>query len=313
MRRLYTTLNHQPSEKVQSFVITLANKRSVKEHSEWYNLTPQDFVNHQLHQDDRIILSGRKLMKEYHTPSHLLMSVLGGTFYPWKFRKTPANFWKSIDNRRSYIEWLGKELKLSDRYDDSSRSWNLLTSKDIVIHHGKGLLSYYKGSFAKLREELFPVFGGGNSNGGDDDGNKPWYYRKVPSKFWQSHENQMEYLNWIKEKLQISKVDDLDRLTIDALKKYNGSSLLSSAGGLGAIKQMMFPTIKHSNRNFKNRNEIDGVLSEQFIEWFVQKNGIKRFSEWCNIPTNDFRRYIGRKLMDSHQNLYFYLKVLNRW
>jgi hypothetical protein len=39
------------------------------------------------------------------------------TWIPWRFDSVPKGYWNDIKNQRSYIEWLGKEMGVTDLSD----------------------------------------------------------------------------------------------------------------------------------------------------------------------------------------------------
>ena len=36
---------------------------------------------------------------------------------PWRFHKTPANYWTDVKNQRKFMDWAGKELGIKDMSD----------------------------------------------------------------------------------------------------------------------------------------------------------------------------------------------------
>jgi len=58
---------------------------------------------------------------------------------PWKFAHKPVSFWRSLDNQREYLDWLGKELKFT-RMED----WYKITGKDFARNGGKRFLLIMK-------------------------------------------------------------------------------------------------------------------------------------------------------------------------
>jgi hypothetical protein len=49
---------------------------------------------------------------------------------PWKFEKTPKNFWVDMKNQRKFLDWAGKQLgikEMSDWYKISSKVYLSVT------------------------------------------------------------------------------------------------------------------------------------------------------------------------------------------
>jgi hypothetical protein len=36
---------------------------------------------------------------------------------PWKFVKSPNNFWDNMQNQRKFMDWASKELKIAEKSD----------------------------------------------------------------------------------------------------------------------------------------------------------------------------------------------------
>ena len=63
----------------------------------------------------------------YHNESiYSLLSTLYPEYdwLPWKFAKTPKNYWDSDKNKRKFFDWAGKQLGVKNVED-----WNNITSK----------------------------------------------------------------------------------------------------------------------------------------------------------------------------------------
>lgn len=72
-------------------------------------------------------------------------------WYEWKFSVCPNSFWHKAKNRKRYLEWLGRELRIKS-YED----WYSVSNDKLYKNHGAGLLDYCKGSQALAIIEAFP-------------------------------------------------------------------------------------------------------------------------------------------------------------
>ena len=66
---------------------------------------------------------------------------------PWHFPTVPKGFWDVAANRRSYWDWLGKELGFR-----SPEAWYRIRVSDVASHHGGTLLKRYASFYDLLRE-----------------------------------------------------------------------------------------------------------------------------------------------------------------
>jgi hypothetical protein len=58
------------------------------------------------------------LTKHNFSPSLLLSSMYPDyDWLPWQFDKCPQNYWDSIDHRRKFMEWAGKQLNVKEMED----------------------------------------------------------------------------------------------------------------------------------------------------------------------------------------------------
>lgn len=123
-------------ENQRKFLDWLAKKVGVAKSEDWYKVTT-----------DLVVESGgSQLLAEYNSFAALLTAVYAQEFLPWKFRKLPNDFWMKLENRKVYIEWLKKKLKLL--------STDSLKRKDLLENDGVGLLGAFGGSLAKVLHSL---------------------------------------------------------------------------------------------------------------------------------------------------------------
>ncbi len=123
----------------------LGKKLGYKKDSDWYKISRADFHTN----------SGGGLLANYYGDS--VFNALREfrpkmDWLPWMFRTVPQGYWKSDDNRKIYLKWLGKQLGFR-KYDD----WYRLTKDDITRHHGEGVfIMYYRGSRMEVLKDLKP-------------------------------------------------------------------------------------------------------------------------------------------------------------
>lgn len=119
----------------KAYMDWLAERLGVKTIDDWYQVSRAHFHTN----------SGGGLLANYYGDSvfrALEEYAPRKKWQPWCFHTVPQGYWQDIDNRRTYMRWLGKQIgftKLSD--------WYRLKRQDFSDHHGEALfVSYYNGS-----------------------------------------------------------------------------------------------------------------------------------------------------------------------
>jgi hypothetical protein len=108
---------------------------------DWYNVTYEDFNNH----------CGKDLLVLYHKSPVLAVVDLipRKEWHEWKFNRVPTDFWKAPQNRRRYMDWLGKQLKFRRPED-----WRKIRNHHFHSHCGGGLFAEIRSCVLLLREYL---------------------------------------------------------------------------------------------------------------------------------------------------------------
>ncbi|MGA2068396.1 MAG: hypothetical protein ABSG86_25710 [Thermoguttaceae bacterium] len=109
---------------------------------DWYAVNREDFVHS----------GGGECLKHYHgSPALAAMDLFPDfVWQEWKFQRTPVGFWHRAENRRRYVEWLGRRLGIQ-RPDD----WQRVRSVSFLENYG-GTLLFLFGSHRDLLRECFP-------------------------------------------------------------------------------------------------------------------------------------------------------------
>lgn len=134
-------------ENRKRYMAWLGKQLGYRKPEDWYHITRRDFYDHgggalfNARRDS----SPRSLLKEY-LPNH--------NWNEWLFPRVPNGFWRRRENRRRYIEWLGRQLGFR-RYTD----WYELTSAQVRATGGGTLLSqYYRNSLIRMLRDLLPQY-----------------------------------------------------------------------------------------------------------------------------------------------------------
>src|SRR5690606_26335018 len=94
--------------------------------------------------------------------------------------KHDQGYWDVWENRRTYLEWLGKELAI-----DTQEKWYSVCIEDVIRHCGGGLLRRFD-SIPDLLQDGFPEMQW-----------LPWRFSVVPHKYWDRIENQRKAFDWV--------------------------------------------------------------------------------------------------------------------
>jgi hypothetical protein len=184
------------------FMEWLEKRLGIREPSDWYRVTNQDFREHG---------GGAFLLHYDSTVSAAIMSYLPD--YDWKewmFEKTPKGFWEQRKNRRRYLEWLGEKLGYQS-WDD----WHAVTTSDFTDNYGNQFLKRCGGSPVAALRDGFP--------------RRTWHewkFARVPAGFWEDLDNCKRYVRWLAKRLKIRRLQDWQRVRRrDVLENYGGGLL----------------------------------------------------------------------------------------
>jgi hypothetical protein len=107
---------------------------------------------------------------------------------------------------------LGNKLGFRDIID-----WYRVTSKDILLNGGSGLLEQYNNSVYNALLEIFSEFSW-----------KPWKFKNVaPKGYWDNIEIQREFMQEMAGKLNVKKMEDWYNVTRSDIIANGGATLIS--------------------------------------------------------------------------------------
>ena len=121
------------------YMIWLGQTLGFNRMSDWYAVTGDDFnANY-----------GRRLLQLHHgSPIVALRDCFPRhTWNEWMLARVPGGFWDELENRKRYVQWLGKKLKFKkprDRYK--------IRQHDFQANCGGGLLTRHRSYFDLLKE-----------------------------------------------------------------------------------------------------------------------------------------------------------------
>ena len=121
------------------YMIWLGKTLGFKRMSDWYSVTGGDFHAN----------FGNQCLRFYgRSPIAAMRDCFPRyTWNEWMFTRVPIGFWNKLENRKRYVRWLGKKLKLKRR-----REWYKVRRQDFLENYGGGLLVTYGSHFDVLKE-----------------------------------------------------------------------------------------------------------------------------------------------------------------
>jgi hypothetical protein len=187
----------------QKYMQWLGEQLGIREPSDWYHVTNQDFKNH----------GGGGFLLQYNcTVSAAIKSYLPEfDWKEWMFDKTPKGFWQNRKNRQQYLMWLGAKLGYQTLDD-----WYAVTSDDFNANYGSQFLKRYGGLPLAALRDCLPRHTW-----------HEWRFARVPAGFWGELDNCQRYVRWLGKKLKIESLRDWRRIRRRALLANFGGGLLT--------------------------------------------------------------------------------------
>ena len=201
-----TPQSYWRSEKNRKAYMTWLGKRlGFTKLDDWYGLTQQHFRDN----------GGNGLLANYYrnSPVDAVCEFKPNRQWDeWKFHATPQGFWSKKVNRKRYMDWLSKRLRIRKPED-----WYRVTRQDFYEHDGAVFLKWYKDSSPQgALKEYMPKYGW-----------KPWLFTRVPNGYWEEPKHRKAYVKWLGQTLGYKKAADWYNLTRDDIKRSGGGALLS--------------------------------------------------------------------------------------
>ena len=216
-------------------------------------------------------IGGRNILKYYSDDIGKLLSSI----YPshkWEFEKRePYNHFRYIENQRKFMDNLYRKLKLKSLDD-----WIRISKNKINIFGGQNLLSYYySNSLSKLLETVYP--------------DHPWFFKYFKSKkieYFQSLENQKDFMDTLYENLKLSTLDDWINVPRSKYLEFGGAHILSLYSN--DIQQLLFTIYSNHNWPFDiEQTKIRRNQQKKLIKIFHQLQ-LNTMEDWLTISKSNF-------------------------
>ncbi len=226
-------------ENHRNFFNNAASKLTVEQYNDWYNFAPDDLNNNKNGSNTTItteeINATSTPTPATPTSSSNWLQFYGGSlvlaletvypeyeWQPWKFSKVSRSFWEDLSNQRRYLDQVAQELNISTVQD-----WYRVRMVDILSQHGHGLMNYYQRSLIHALETVYPDYPW-----------QVWQFQHVPRRYWHAESNTRDYLHWVSNDLQLSSMDDWNKVSITHQIK---ASPLQRNGGLANLLVKHYP------------------------------------------------------------------------
>ncbi|KYQ90204.1 hypothetical protein DLAC_08803 [Tieghemostelium lacteum] len=183
---------------------------------QWYKVQKSDFSDN----------GGRGLLLIYNDSVYNLLRNLYPQYewLPWKFKSTPKNIWKDMENQQRYMKWLGDKLNYV-----TSNQWYGVSKQDFIQNHGYGLLQLYNGSPVKV---VLSVLG---------DHFKIWKFKNLPREALKDEKVLLEFMQYAREYYEIKEPREWYRVSWSQLRDIGGYSLIKKNGGIYETLKLVYP------------------------------------------------------------------------
>lgn len=193
--------------------------------------------------------------------------------------------WSSQKQQLEYMDWLAKKFNIKSMED-----WYKIRTEDIANNRGMSMLRLYKNSPSTLITSSFPNYSW-----------KIWKFTQVPHHFWDSKENQLEYMEWLAKELNVNSMEDWYKVTQRLITKHYGAHLLRLYNNsTSALITSLFPNypwklwkFTHVPNNFWNRKE----NQLEYMNWLAKELKLTSMEDWYHVSVQEFKDNYGYGLL----------------
>lgn len=208
--------------------------------------------------------------------------------YQWddlKFKYKHKGYWLDLNNRKTFLKHLENQFQIQDRKD-----WLNITSEQVERNGGKRFISLYGGSLLKALKEIYP--------------DEKWPDEvKIPQRYWESMENQIELIKSVEEKLGIEVWSDWYDISAKQFVEAGGQRAKSLLGHIYqySLRKMIttiYPEFPWVPARFERvaLRKLDYDNSETHKDLFKiisEKLQLTSLDDWYLVPSDQFRRFRG--------------------
>lgn len=257
----------------------LGTKLGYTKLEDWYQVNGNHFKQNGL----------SRLLSIYDHSYYKLLNNLIPTYcwIPWLFTSTSTTIWTEISTRIDYINWLFNILNYNKIED-----WYNVTGKDFNNNKGSGILSIYNSSPIQLLQNLLPTYEW-----------KFWLFKNKPNRCWESKENILQYLDWLKEKLNYTSMEDWYKVSTKDFENNYGEGLLSRYNEC-YIKVLQYAyeynwlpwKFNFTYTGFWN----DIINCKSYMDWLFNELNYSKLEDFYKLTGRTMEKYKGWVLLSKY-------------
>lgn len=289
---------HRNEERI--FFDSLASKLKIKHWQEWYSITPQDIRNHGGNEGLQILTKyGNSVLKA------LSKNYSENNWDLCRYSHVPPSFWTIIINQRYFLDQISTFLNFS-----SWENWYTITSQDLVLNGGKGLIDAYNGCIFSAITNIYSEFKW-----------EPWQFKniKIPDEYWNSSTFRF-YFDSLAKHLNYKEISDFYNIKRRDIEEFGGIFIIERYFGNSISKAIienfsdydwkpwLFSHLQVSKGYWENRENV-----ESYIKWLGSKFRISSTDDWKQITSSLIVANGGKTLLETYGGLSEFLAkfVLN--
>jgi hypothetical protein len=204
----------------------------------------------------------------------------------WRFSKVPEGFWDKVENRRSFFEWLYKELKLKD-----TDGWYRVTRTSVARYGGSALLAMHQDSLPKTLQAIYP-----------EHTFNIWRFQQTPKSTWNDIRNQRSFFEWLGKKMGLRDLSGWYKIVKLDLVRYGGRGMMGAYNHhLSDALLKIFPD--HAWEPWQFWKAPTGFWDSAdnqrtFFDWYMnKKRQFKTLEGWYEVTTKELEANGGKALM----------------
>ena len=258
-------------DNVKKFINNLRETYNLKTINDWNSLTCKQIK----------LLDGASILQYHSIYDIKFLGCPEGKLF-FKKSRFPRGYWDNEENIQKFIVEIKEKLNLDD--------WNLLTVKDIQNFGGNSLLQKYSINDIKLK-----ALNDSNQTLKEINSDNKYEYG-----YWRSKENVLNFLDHLKQQLNLNSPKDWSLLTTNTIKQFGGGSLLH----FFSIFELKCLACPEGISIFKKPKNSPGYWNhneniENFLGLLQEKLNLHTMEDWNRISKNQILFHGGRGLLSK--------------
>ena len=285
----YPSNHWKQIENQREFMDRMKDKYQIKQQSDWKQITWADVERH----------GGRTLRKMYCSFPGLLRVL-----YPeekiddFEVReKLPQGFWDNPQHRHRFLERVKQHFQIQSLAD-----WNQISTRDLVMQGGSGLLAKYGGSLEELLKSEFP----------EEDWQSLDLRPRVRAGYW-TEERMRAHVEMVGTKLGIQELEDWSRVSVKQFKEASGDrAYQNDFPTFFDLLQAVYP---QHDWNALRRGRAphsywkDKRNQRNFLEQFAEDRGLHTMADWKQVTYAQIEEGGGRSLLRLYPSILHMLQA----